>query len=127
MTSAGHIVPLRSAGIGSSVQPATTVTRHIQRSITETCHRSDDAQSLRCACVWLLGPTAAVALPFVQNVMNASSSVQLVVVVLLGLGCARDDRAPVPPTLSGKPMLDPVPAGYEIAFLAGGCFWGMEE
>jgi len=48
-------------------------------------------------------------------------------VLLLFLGCAREDRAPGPPTLSGKPMLDPVPAGLEVALLAGGCFWGMEE
>jgi methionine-S-sulfoxide reductase len=52
---------------------------------------------------------------------------RILLVVLLGLGCAREDRAPVPPTLTGKPMLDPVPAGYDTAFLAGGCFWGMEE
>ena len=50
-----------------------------------------------------------------------------VAVLLILLGCARDDRAPAPPTLSGKAMLDPVPAGLEVALLAGGCFWGMEE
>jgi methionine-S-sulfoxide reductase len=53
----------------------------------------------------------------------------LLLVILTLAGCARDDRAapPVQPAKPAKPMLEPVPAGHEVAVLAGGCFWGMEE
>lgn len=51
----------------------------------------------------------------------------IALILLTVLGCARDDHKPTPPTLAGRPMMDPVPTGMEVALLAGGCFWGMEE
>ncbi len=48
---------------------------------------------------------------------------RLLLLAVLLLGCAREDRASPP----AKPMLSPVPASFEVALLAGGCFWGMEE
>ena len=39
--------------------------------------------------------------------------------IILLVACARDDRP-------GKP-LPPPPANLEVAVLAGGCFWGMED
>jgi peptide methionine sulfoxide reductase msrA/msrB len=39
------------------------------------------------------------------------------------VACAREDRA----APAQQPMLAPVPANLEVALLAGGCFWGMEE
>jgi peptide methionine sulfoxide reductase msrA/msrB len=45
-------------------------------------------------------------------------------IVLLSLlfACARDDR----PAAQPKPLA-PAPANFEVAVLAGGCFWGMED
>jgi peptide methionine sulfoxide reductase msrA/msrB len=49
-------------------------------------------------------------------------------------GCGRDERATGRPAALAEPMktpsppmLAPVPANLEVAILAGGCFWGMEE
>jgi hypothetical protein len=50
----------------------------------------------------------------------------LVLVLLVTAGCAREEAAGRPATPS-KPMLQPVPANLEVAIVAGGCFWGMEE
>lgn len=55
----------------------------------------------------------------------------LLLIVCL-VGCTRDDRtsrdvAPRTPPTVRKPMLAQVPENLEIAILAGGCFWGMED
>ena len=58
--------------------------------------------------------------------------------VLVALaGCRRDERpspSPArPPAVTTaaapppRPMMAPAPAGTEVAVLAGGCFWGMED
>jgi peptide methionine sulfoxide reductase MsrA len=50
----------------------------------------------------------------------------LVLALLVIAGCAREDL-PDPSAAPSRPMLQPVPANLEVAILAGGCFWGMEE
>jgi len=63
--------------------------------------------------------------------MTMRSSV--LALLILAAGCAREDlpdrqTAPAPASAPpAKPMLQPVPANLEVAILAGGCFWGMEE
>jgi peptide methionine sulfoxide reductase msrA/msrB len=52
----------------------------------------------------------------------------LVILVALGfLGCARNDREAPAASARPRPMMQTVPQELEIAVLAGGCFWGMEE
>jgi peptide methionine sulfoxide reductase msrA/msrB len=47
----------------------------------------------------------------------------LAILSLLAGACARTEPAPAAPPVE----VSPPPAGSEVAILAGGCFWGMEE
>jgi peptide methionine sulfoxide reductase msrA/msrB len=59
--------------------------------------------------LWVTRPVAA-----------RTTIMTLRLLALLALGCASSDVRPAPATA-------PQPPGTEVAYLAGGCFWGMEE
>jgi methionine-S-sulfoxide reductase len=55
--------------------------------------------------------------------------VAVICLIVAFAACSREERAPAKPpspTTVAKPV-PPAPAGSEVAILAGGCFWGMEE
>jgi methionine-S-sulfoxide reductase len=46
-----------------------------------------------------------------------------VLAMMVAAACSRTEPAPAPPPIAPTAA----PAGAEVAILAGGCFWGMEE
>jgi methionine-S-sulfoxide reductase len=46
-----------------------------------------------------------------------------VLALMVAAACSRTEPAPAPPPIAPTAT----PAGAEVAILAGGCFWGMEE
>jgi methionine-S-sulfoxide reductase len=46
-----------------------------------------------------------------------------VLAMMVAAACSRTEPAPAPPPIAPTAT----PAGAEVAILAGGCFWGMEE
>jgi methionine-S-sulfoxide reductase len=50
-------------------------------------------------------------------------TLRLLAILALLVGCSRTEPAPAAPPVE----VAPAPAGTEVAILAGGCFWGMEE
>jgi peptide methionine sulfoxide reductase msrA/msrB len=50
-------------------------------------------------------------------------TLRLLAIFALLVGCSRTEPAPAAPPAE----VAPAPAGTEVAILAGGCFWGMEE